>query len=88
MQRQAEWTSGLAPAEEQVIAVAPTEPFWTENLLFALYDHDQLVGVMNKIPPLPARRIDPQAAGKPAHVPFFLDSFLIDGLHKLYSFEP
>jgi hypothetical protein len=31
-------SSGLSPAAEQVVADAPSEPFWTENLLFTMYD--------------------------------------------------
>jgi hypothetical protein len=35
---QHDWSSGLAPEKEYATAVAPTEPFWSENLLFAGYD--------------------------------------------------
>jgi len=31
-------SSGLPAARESIVTTKPTEPFWTENLLFALYD--------------------------------------------------
>ncbi|MGE0384186.1 MAG: 6-phosphofructokinase [Gammaproteobacteria bacterium] len=37
-------SSGLAPGKEAVVAVEPTEPYWTENLLFALYDPKADIG--------------------------------------------
>ncbi len=37
-QQDADFSSGLPVAKESVVKTPPTEPFWTENLLFALYD--------------------------------------------------
>jgi hypothetical protein len=41
---QQSWSSGLAPEKEYATAVKPTEPFWTENLLFAGYDPKADIG--------------------------------------------
>jgi len=37
-------SSGLSPEAESVVSSAPTEPYWTENLLFALYDPELDIG--------------------------------------------
>ena len=37
-------SSGLAAEREDVVSTVPSEPFWTENLLFALYDPDTDLG--------------------------------------------
>ena len=37
-------SAGLSPEKESVITTAPTEPFWTENLLFAAYDAERDIG--------------------------------------------
>jgi hypothetical protein len=38
-------SSGLSPEKEKVILTAPTEPFWSENLLFAPYDPTTGIGM-------------------------------------------
>jgi hypothetical protein len=39
-----DYSSGLSPAREAMIAEMPSEPFWTENIMFALYDETADVG--------------------------------------------
>lgn len=39
-----DFSSGLPAEEESIVAIEPAEPFWTENLLFALYDPSADIG--------------------------------------------
>jgi hypothetical protein len=39
-----DWSSGLDVEKETIVATAPTEPFWAENLLFCPYDPKADIG--------------------------------------------